>query len=278
VASGSKDNEVKLWDPRAGTSLATLFGHKNTVLAVAWNPSNGNWLATSGRDHLIKLYDIRTNREWLTLQGHDREVCSLAWHPNQEGLLTSGGFNGSLAYWVISHQAGGQLTPHTYIGRAHNYSVNMIAWHGFGHLLATASNDGIVKFWSREPPGSALTALHQEESQEQQLELQYGPRLEAGQDSSADSDPFAADSKHLTHTRTSFVEHSQLTVVVRVVCGASTELNTHLEEIRAPDAGAKSLRLRNPLPSVSSKVQSLVTITDSASRQQKRKRLLSAPL
>src|SRR3546814_14654120 len=98
---------------RRDTRCALVTGVQTCSLpiSVAWNPSNGNWLATSGRDHLVKLYDIRMNREWLTLQGHDRDVCSLAWHPTQEGLLTSGGFTGSLAYWVISHTAVGTLTP-----------------------------------------------------------------------------------------------------------------------------------------------------------------------
>src|SRR3546814_13878301 len=83
---------------RRDTRCALVTGVQTCSLpiSVAWNPSNGNWLATSGRDHLVKLYDIRMNREWLTLQGHDREVCSLAWHPTPEGLLTSGGVNGSL--------------------------------------------------------------------------------------------------------------------------------------------------------------------------------------
>lgn len=34
IVSGSKDNLVKLWDPRTGNSLSTLYGHKNTVMKV----------------------------------------------------------------------------------------------------------------------------------------------------------------------------------------------------------------------------------------------------
>ena len=75
----------------------------------------------------------------------------MKWHPHHETCLVSGGFNGSLTYWVLGHEG-----PHTVVGRAHNYSVNVLEWHPLGHVLATAANDGICKFWCREPPGSQL--------------------------------------------------------------------------------------------------------------------------
>jgi polyadenylation factor subunit 2 len=34
IASGGKDNKVKLWDPRTAQELATLHAHKQTVLGV----------------------------------------------------------------------------------------------------------------------------------------------------------------------------------------------------------------------------------------------------
>ncbi len=34
VASCSKDACIKLWDPRAGTCLSTLHGHKNGIFQV----------------------------------------------------------------------------------------------------------------------------------------------------------------------------------------------------------------------------------------------------
>jgi polyadenylation factor subunit 2 len=90
IASGSMDNLVKLWIPRAGNCLSTLYGHKNTATKVAWN-DNGNWLLTASRDQYIKLYDIRGMKELVSLKGHHKEVTCLAWHPLCESVFASGG-------------------------------------------------------------------------------------------------------------------------------------------------------------------------------------------
>lgn len=58
------------------------------------------------------------------------------------------------------------------MGRAHNYSVNTLMWHPVGHQLASAANDGIVKFWCREPPGSSLVS---EDAAEEAVGTRFGP-------------------------------------------------------------------------------------------------------
>jgi hypothetical protein len=49
----------------------------------------------------------------------------------------------------------------------------MIAWHPLGSCMATAANDGIVKFWSREPPGSKLSTYVGEYMED--LHIDHGP-------------------------------------------------------------------------------------------------------
>lgn len=100
---GSVGAGRQLWDPRTGSCLSTLYGHKNTVTKVAWN-DNGNWLLTSSRDQLIKLYDIRAMRELCSLKGHHKEVTSIAWHPVYETVFASGGMDGTLIYWNIGER------------------------------------------------------------------------------------------------------------------------------------------------------------------------------
>ena len=150
VASCSKDNTIKLFDPRAtSTTKSTLFGHNNNVHEVCWSPS-GNLLASGGRDYLVKIYDIRKMKEISTHRGHEKAVTTLAFHPLCDNLLLSGSLDGMLIYWMPAHMR----EPHTLLRRAHNYfAVSTIAWHPTGLMLASAGNDGFVKFWHRAPPG-----------------------------------------------------------------------------------------------------------------------------
>jgi len=152
VVSGSKDNLVKLWDPRSSKLLATLYGHKNTVTKVAWN-DNGNWLLTASRDQLIKLYDIRAMKELHSFKGHHKEVTSIAWHPIYESVFASGGMDGTLLYWNVG--AKGSEKPAARVPFAHDMAIWDMAWHPAGHLLATGSNDRHTKFWARNRPGCA---------------------------------------------------------------------------------------------------------------------------
>lgn len=150
IASGSKDNTAKLWDPRTGTALATLYGHKNSVQTVRWN-ANGHWLLTGSRDQLLRLYDIRTMRELQVFRGHRSEVYSAAWHPVHEDLLVSGALDGTLVFHFVGleREVGA-------IRQAHDECVWDMCWHPLGNVLATASNDKTVKFWTCNRPGDAL--------------------------------------------------------------------------------------------------------------------------
>ena len=117
LATGSRDNLVKLWDPKGGKSVSTLcvgLGgragqrrpgtvvtvgrlhghdggrrghrhiHKNAVLDARWN-RNGNWLGTCSRDSQVVVYDIRMMRELEILRGHKKEVTG-TWRGCAEAL------------------------------------------------------------------------------------------------------------------------------------------------------------------------------------------------
>eukprot|EP01027_Heterolobosea_sp_BB2_P011343 GEZU01016514.1.p1 GENE.GEZU01016514.1~~GEZU01016514.1.p1 ORF type:complete len:445 (-),score=71.92 GEZU01016514.1:23-1357(-) len=151
IVSGSKDYLVKIWDARSAKNIHTLHGHKNTVFKAKWNKMNGNWLLTGSRDQLIKLHDIRYMKDFFTFKGHKREITALAWHPFHEELFASGGFDGSLMFWVVGNE-----NPQGHIPNAHESSVWDVAWHPLGHILCSGSNDHTTKFWVRNRPGDKM--------------------------------------------------------------------------------------------------------------------------
>lgn len=46
---------------------------------------------------------MRTQKELATYRGHNRDVTCAAWHPHHESLFASGGYDGSLIYWLVSN-------------------------------------------------------------------------------------------------------------------------------------------------------------------------------
>ncbi|KAG5439686.1 hypothetical protein PCK2_000726 [Pneumocystis canis] len=172
LVSGSKDNLVKLWDPRSGRCLTTLHGHKNTVYQAAFQPTQGDLLATCSRDSLTRVFDIRAMKDLRILRGHEKDVTSLAWHPIVPTILTTGGANGSINHYIIdefflpetsqskmciSFSTTSLLcNPAISIPYAHESSIWSMQYHPLGHLLSTGSNDRYTRFWARSRPGDPI--------------------------------------------------------------------------------------------------------------------------
>jgi len=57
LASGSRDDTIKLWDIASGKNIATLEKHTDSVQSVAFSP-DGNTLASGSMDKTIVLWDV----------------------------------------------------------------------------------------------------------------------------------------------------------------------------------------------------------------------------
>eukprot|EP00747_Dinoflagellata_sp_TGD_P029792 gnl/TRDRNA2_/TRDRNA2_134173_c1_seq1.p1 gnl/TRDRNA2_/TRDRNA2_134173_c1~~gnl/TRDRNA2_/TRDRNA2_134173_c1_seq1.p1 ORF type:complete len:419 (+),score=94.20 gnl/TRDRNA2_/TRDRNA2_134173_c1_seq1:264-1520(+) len=162
VATGSKDSQIKLWDPRAGEAITTIYCHKHTVTKVRWSP-DGQWLASGSKDQLVMLMDIRTMNVRKVFKAHQKEVTSLCWHPETNGLLASGGHDNAIHFWdtaakgsdrhCLGDSGASAAAPIASLPAAHDGPVWSLSWHQLGHLLVSGSHDYSVRFWSRARPG-----------------------------------------------------------------------------------------------------------------------------
>lgn len=174
IVSGSKDHQVKLWDPRTGRCLTTLHGHKNTISKTAFEPIRGQLLATCARDQTARVFDLRMMRDVCLLRGSEKDISTLTWHPLHVSLLTTGGSDGSILHYLLdepnpppgiipsippydspdpSNAPAQTVYPAHRIQYAHDFAVWSLDWHPLGHILASGSNDRVTRFWTRPRPG-----------------------------------------------------------------------------------------------------------------------------
>lgn len=122
LASASYDDTVKLYldDPSDDWfCAATLTGHSSTVWSLAWEPEQGQYLASSSDDHTIRIWRRLPAQGELkfeciaVLEGHDRSVLSISWSKTSPltkgtqdgqrslGRIASTGGDGAILVWAL---------------------------------------------------------------------------------------------------------------------------------------------------------------------------------
>lgn len=100
IATGSRDNSIKLWEVSTSREIRTFLGHINPVNIVAFDPS-GQWLASGSSDNSIIIWEVATGKIKQKIEGHDRRVSSLNF--NSDGSqLASGGWDRLAYVWSVS--------------------------------------------------------------------------------------------------------------------------------------------------------------------------------
>jgi WD40 repeat protein len=138
LAAGD-DEKVRLWDVATGKAAASLTGHREDVLGVAFSP-DGRALATGGHDGTVRLWNVDTRRTVHTLTDHRDAVMTVAFSPDG-GTVASAGSDGTVRLWDTATG-----TPIATL-RAAKTTVTSVAFSPDGAALASASYDNTVKLW-----------------------------------------------------------------------------------------------------------------------------------
>ncbi|KAI4139459.1 MAG: hypothetical protein L6R39_006278 [Caloplaca ligustica] len=99
LVSGSYDQTVKIWDPRAHSSAVMTFKHAAPIECVLPMPSGTTVLAAA--DNQIAVLDLVAARSACLIQNHQKAVTSLCLASNNTRLV-SGGLDGHLKVFESS--------------------------------------------------------------------------------------------------------------------------------------------------------------------------------
>lgn len=149
IASASKDNLVKLWDPRVGQCISTILNFKHTVLKTRFQPTKGNLLVAISKDKSCRVFDIRHSMKELMVVRDEVDYMTLLWHPINESMFTVACYDGSLKSFDLAQDSTG---PTDIIPYAHDKCITSLSYNPVGHILASASKDRTIRFWTRARP------------------------------------------------------------------------------------------------------------------------------
>ncbi|KAK3359288.1 WD40-repeat-containing domain protein, partial [Lasiosphaeria hispida] len=139
IASGSRDQTIKIWDTATGACTQTLKGHSDSVYSIAFSPDS-KLIASGSDDQTIKIWDTATGACTQTLKGHSRSVYSIAFSPDLK-LIASGSDDQTVKIWDTATGACTQTL------KGHSGYVSSIAFSPDSKLIASGSGDQTVKIW-----------------------------------------------------------------------------------------------------------------------------------
>lgn len=181
IASGSKDNLVKLWDPRASSAesgrqcVATLHGYKNTVTKTKFQTTGTQrLLASTSKDTRGKILDLRAMKD-ICVMRHETEATALAWHSVHPNVVSTGTHKGAISHFLLDTQLPENTTalmPNLTIPHAHDWPIWALEYHQLGHILASGSNDKMTRFWCRSRPNDEFAFKDRFYSEEEAIAYQ----------------------------------------------------------------------------------------------------------
>lgn len=140
LAASGASMTVDVWDAETGDAIASLQGHTNIVLALAFNPVNDR-LASGGIDETIRVWDLSRKVVPTVLETTSGYITRLATTPDGNNIIGARYASGLQLCDTRTGQKTVAFKGH--VSRLHSASFS-----NDGKSLATGDDSGLIKVWN----------------------------------------------------------------------------------------------------------------------------------
>ena len=126
---------------------ASISGHGEAILAVAFSPINSSTMVTGAGDNTARIWDCDTGTPKHTLKGHTSWVLAVSYSPDGS-MIATGSMDNTVRLWnsKTGEPLGGPI-------KGHSKWITSLAWEPYHAQkpgkprLASASKDATVRIW-----------------------------------------------------------------------------------------------------------------------------------
>ncbi len=145
LATGHDGGDSALWDADTGRKLATLKGHADDVLDLAFSP-DGATLATASKDRQVRLWNLSARKvaPRASLKADLGPIGAVAISPDNKTYAVAEVANDSAGLIALWDVAGRRVRA---ILSGHERGVASLAFSPDGKTLASSAADRTIRLW-----------------------------------------------------------------------------------------------------------------------------------
>lgn len=145
IATAGYDRRILLHHAESGELIREMNGHNGAIFDLQFSP-DGTLLASASGDGTIKVWFVASGERLDTLSQPQAEQYIVRFSPDGNSIFAAGADN-RIRKWNLLSRTSQIINPLLISRFAHEGVITLLEISNDGRYLATAEDNGILKFW-----------------------------------------------------------------------------------------------------------------------------------